>query len=482
MRLSHVVSVVAAAAVTASLAAPASAADADVQDYLVVTSGFAAAALPGRAEVQQRFPSVGAALVTMTAAEAERLDRDPNVVVSPDAPYTLGEVKPDGLPWDSAATRAVASMEYGAQRAAESWGLDRIDQRRGTNGAYRTRPGVDGRGVHVYLIDSGLAVDHAEFDGRVGDGADFVGDGNGVRDCDGHGTHVAGTIASSVFGVAPRAIVHPVRIMGCDGGGSMSDFVAALDWVRRNAPRNAVANASGGGSYNPAVNQAVDNFVDSGTPLVVAAGNDADEISYYSPASAQKATTVMAIDRGDVESAYTNYGPEGDIFAPGTNIWSTYYADPSKTMRASGTSMAAPHVTGFMALRLQVRPGESAQATKQAMYSQSTKNVVDTYVGGYTDDLLYTYGVAYPQRVAVAAVNRRSKVRVDVDPSVGAQAWKVRIQKQRPNGRYTTVRTVSTRRTAEVVTVNVPRGRYRAVVPAQYGYPTKVSRAVFVRR
>ena len=482
MRLSHVVSVVAAAAMTGSLAVPASAADAGTADYLVVTSGFCCRCLAGSAEVQQEFPSVGAALVTMTAAEAERLDRDPSVVVSADGPYTVGELKPDGSQWDSAATRAVASMEYGAQRAAESWGLDRIDQRQGTNGAYRTRPGVDGRGVHVYVIDSGLAVDHPEFAGRVGNGADFVGDGYGVRDCDGHGTHVAGTIASSVFGVAPRAIVHPVRIMGCDGGGSMSDFVAALDWVRRNAPSNSVANASGGGSYNAAVNQAVNNFVDSGTPLVVAAGNSADEIYYYSPASALKATTVMAMDRGDVESDYTNYGPEGDIFAPGTDIWSTYYADPTKKMRASGTSMAAPHVTGFMALRLQVKPRESVQATKQAMYSQSTKNTVDTYFGGYTDDLLYTYGVAYPQKVAVRAVNGRSKVRVDVDPSVGAQAWKVRIQKRKPNGRYTTVRTVTTRGTAEVVTVNVPRGRYRAVVPAQYGYSTKVSRAVFVRR
>ena len=427
-------------------------------------------------------PAWRAALVSMTDAEAQRLGRDPNVVVAEDGEFRVGEVKPDGLSLDSGSTRTVVSMEYGVQRAAGSWGLDRVDQRRGTNGVYRIRPGVDGRGVHVYVIDSGLAVNHPEFAGRVGNGVDFVGDGRGVRDCDGHGSHVTGTIASSTFGIAPRAIVHPVRIVGCDGGGSMSDFVAALDWVRRNAPRNAVANVSGGGSYNAAVNQAVNNFVDSGTPLVVAAGNSADEIYYYSPASALKATTVMAVDPGDGEAFYTNYGPEGDIFAPGTDIWSTYYADPTKKMRASGTSMAAPHVTGYMALRLQLAPGESVQSTKQAMYSHATKNVVGTYFGGYTDDLLYTYGVAYPQKVAIKPVNRRAKVRVDVDPSVGSQSWTVRIQKQRPNGRYKTVRTVRTKRAAEVVTVDVPRGRYRAVVPAQYGYSTKVSRSVSVRR
>lgn len=482
MTSTRLLAVTAAAALTASLAVPAAAAEGPDKDYLVVTSGFTMAGLSADADVLQEFPSVGAALVSMTATEAARLDRDPNVVVAEDGAYRVDEVKPDGFALDSASTRVVAGMDYQVQRAAGSWGLDRVDQRWGTNGVYRTRPGVDGRDVHVYVIDSGLAVDHPEFAGRVGNGVDFVGDGRGVRDCDGHGTHVAGTIASSVFGVAPRAIVHPVRIVGCDGGASMSDFVAALDWIRRNAPRNAVANASGGGSYNPAVNQAVNNFVDSGTPLVVAAGNSADEIFYYSPASAREATTVMATDPGDAEALYTNYGPEGDIFAPGTDIWSTYYADPTKTMRVTGTSMAAPHVAGYMALRLQLHPGETVSATKQALYGQSTKNAVDTYFGGYTDDLLYTYGVAYPQKVAIKPVKRRTMVRVDVDPSVGSQSWTVRIQKQKPNGRYKTVRTVRTQGTAEIVTLDVPRGRHRALVPPQYGYTKKVSRSVNVRR
>jgi subtilisin family serine protease len=481
MRLTGMFAGWAAAALLVSLAAPVAAAG-PPRDYLVVTTGSALSALPVRVDIQRKFPSVGAAVVSMTATDAERLDRDPNVVVTEDGEYRVGGRKPGGRALESRSTWTVAGLGYQVQRTAKSWGLDRVDQRRGLDGSYRTRPGVDGRGVHVYMIDSGLAVDHPEFAGRVGSGVDFVGDGQGVSDCNGHGTHVAGTVASSVFGVASRAILHPVRITGCDGDGTMSDFIAALDWVARNAPRNSVANASGGGSYNPAVNQAVDNFVDLGTPLVVAAGNAADEIGCYSPASAAKATTVMAMDPGDREASYTNYGPEGDIFAPGSEIWSTYYADATQMMQATGTSMAAPHVTGFMALRLQLAPGESVQATEQALDSQSTKNVVDTYVAGYTRDLVYTYGIAYPQKVGIKAVTRRSKVRVDVDPSVGSQSWRVRIQKEKPNGRYKTVRTVRTKGIAERVTVNVPRGRYRAVVPAQYGYPTKVSRSVVVRR
>lgn len=490
MRLSQLMSIGVVTVVSASLVVPTAAAatsDGDVTEYLVVSSGgpasVATTQLPG--DVREQYPNVGAAVVEMSEQEAEALSRQPGLVVSENGRMSVAEVKPGGEALDVSSTRVVADKELGTLgRTAESWGIDRVDQRTGTNGVYRARPGVDGSGVHVYVIDTGLAVNHPEFAGRVGNGKDFVRDGNGVKDCNGHGTHVAGIIGSNVFGVAPGATIHPVRVLGCDGYGYWSDFIAALNWVKANAPRASVANASVGGYYDPAVNQAVNNFVNSGTPLVVAAGNEADAIYYYSPASAVKATTVMATDPDDGESYYTNFGPEADMFAPGTDIWSTYYRNPSKKLRMSGTSMAAPHVAGYMALRLQHKRGESVSSTKQALYSQSSKGVVDTYFGGYPDDLVHTYQVRAPLKVQATTVKNRTKLKLNVDPDVAAKSWKVVVQKKTNRG-WTKVKTVRTQGKKETKVLDVRRGTYRVVVPkGQHGYSASKtsSNKVFIRR
>jgi subtilisin family serine protease len=451
-----------------------------VDQYIVVsTTADATLDLPGRVDVVEQYPQVGAALVSTTAAVADALDSSPGVVVAADAPVTATDIKPAADPGTVGARRLVP-VEAAAVRTAASWGIDRIDQRRGTDGVYRTRPGIDGAGVHVYVIDTGLALDHPEFAGRVGAGQDFVGDGQGVSDCDGHGTHVAGIIGSSVFGVAPASIIHPVRVLDCTGSGLLSDVVEALDWIKTVAPRASVANASLGGSYNPAVNAAVDNFVSSGTPLVVAAGNESQPISWFSPASATRATTVMASDEFDDETIFTNYGPEADIFAPGENICSTYYLDSTQALCMDGTSQASPHVAGFMALRLQRFPRETVADTKQALYNQATDGVIDTYFSGYPRDLVYTYGVAWPLSLTLASVSNRSKLRIDVDPDEAT--WRVRIEKAKASGGWRLLRSTTTTAPDATRTVDVGAGRYRVTLPAQHGYSRTVSSAVLVAR
>jgi subtilisin family serine protease len=468
--------------VAGATAGAASAVEAD-QTYIVVSkSGALPLRALGGAEVVSQSAAIGAAVVDMTEHEAEVLAANPDLLVSPDKPIGLDPavptealLKPGGKPLQTSAG-TVAAGSVRATRTALSWGIDRVDQRTGTNGTYNTRPEISGAGVHVYVIDTGLATWHPEFAGRVGGGVDYVADGNGVQDCNGHGTHVAGTIASSIFGVAPMAIVHPVRVLDCSGNGWVSNIVLGLGWIASTAPATAVANASLGASYDAALNQAADNLVATGTPLVVAAGNEAQAIANVSPASASQVTTVMATDLGDAESDYTNYGPEADIFAPGTAINSTYYLDSAYYLQLTGTSMAAPHAAGYMALRLQTKPTESVASTVSALYSHSTKDVVTEYLPGmYRDDLLYTYAVAKPLKVKTSAVDTRSRLRVDVDPSVGSASWKVVIQKK-GNQRWTNVDTVRTQGTSEVVTLNLRRGAYRAVVPkGQFGYSKGVT-------
>jgi subtilisin family serine protease len=468
--------------VASATAGAASAVEADETYIVVSTSGTLPLGALARAEVVGQSAAIGAAVVSMTEREAKALAANPALVVSPDGPIGLDPTvpedsvrKPGGTPLSSSPS-TVHTDSVRATRTAYSWGIDRVDQRTGTDGTYNTRPEISGAGVHVYVIDTGLATGHPELAGRVGNGVDYVADGNGVEDCNGHGTHVTGTVASTVFGVAPKAIVHPVRVLDCSGSGLMSNVVLGLGWIAGNAPTTAVANASLAASYNAALNQAADNFVATGTPLVVAAGNDAELIEGFSPASASQVTTVMATDIADQETNYSNYGPEADIFAPGTDIWSTYYLDPAFMSRMSGTSMAAPHVAGYMALRLQTKPTESVASTKNALSSHSTKDVVVEYVPGmYPDDLLYTYAVAKPLTVKASAVNNRSRLRVDVDPNVGSASWRVVIQKK-INKRWTNAATVRTRGPSEVITVDLRRGTYRAVVPkGQFGYRSAVA-------
>ena len=260
-----------------------------------------------------------------------------------------------------------------AASMANSWGLDRTDQQRlPLDGDYS--PAGHGAGVDAFVIDTGIALDSPDFAGRIGFGGYTV--GTGVDDCNGHGTHVSGTIGSNVTGMADQVVIHPVRVLDCSGQGYTSDVIEAMNWVATNAPSQSVVNMSLGGSYSPSENSAAANMVSNGLVVAVAAGNSASDACDYSPASEPSLLTVGAIDSTDSDTSYSNAGPCLDLYAPGTDILSTGLS-PGSYATMSGTSMASPHVAGAAAVYWSLNPEASSAAVSQAVLSQSTPGIIN---------------------------------------------------------------------------------------------------------
>jgi subtilisin family serine protease len=268
------------------------------------------------------------------------------------------------------------------------WGLDRIDQRSlPLSKSYRTS--TRAAGVYAYIIDTGIRKDHQDFGGRAGYGANFVGDGK-TYDCNGHGTHVAGTIGGMRYGVAKQAQLRGVRVLGCDGSGSLSDVIDGVDWVTTNAIKPAVVNMSLGGGYSAALNMAVKNSIASGLTYAIAAGNEDTSACSSSPAGVPQAITVGATDIRDRRASFSNYGQCLDIFAPGVNIVSASNVGTTGSSTMSGTSMAAPHVAGAAAMILAKSPYLSPASVHSLIVNRATTGkVVDR---GYASPsrLLYT--------------------------------------------------------------------------------------------
>ncbi len=230
------------------------------------------------------------------------------------------------------------------------WGLDRIDQRALTlNGGYDSG-GKTGAGVRAYVIDTGIRSTHTEFGGRVVGGVTAINDGRGSEDCNGHGTHVAGTIGGNTYGVAKSVTLVPVRVLDCNGSGTMSGVIAGVSWITTNAALPAVANMSLGGGASQSLDDAVNASITTGIVYVIAAGNENQDACNVSPARVKAAITVGATDRYDNRASFSNYGSCVDVFAPGDGIKSAYHTGDSATATMSGTSMAAPHVAGVVAL------------------------------------------------------------------------------------------------------------------------------------
>lgn len=279
-------------------------------------------------------------------------------------------------------------MRATATQSGATWGLDRIDQRNlPLNGSYSYD--TTASGVKAYIIDTGINTSHTNFGGRAVWGTNTTGDGTN-SDCQGHGTHVAGTVGSNTWGVAKGVQLVAVKVLGCDGKGSNSGVIAGVNWALNNKSGPAVANMSLGGGFSQAVNDAVNNAAARNLVMVVAGGNENQNACNVSPASAASAITVGATTRTDARASYSNYGSCLDLFAPGSDITSTWIGSATATNTISGTSMATPHVVGAVALILAGNAGASTATVTSTLLGNTTPGKVSGAGTGSPNKLLFT--------------------------------------------------------------------------------------------
>mgnify|MGYP006275937405 CR=1 FL=1 len=297
------------------------------------------------------------------------------------------------------APAAPAAIKVLRDIATPAWGVDRLDQRALPLDGRIVETGV-GTGVTAYVIDTGIRADHAQIAGRVASGYTAVDDGNGSADCNGHGTHVSGTIGGTTYGVAPEVALVPVRVLDCGGSGTTDGVIAGINWMIADhaAGAPAVANMSLGGGYSEALNTAVAAATADGITMVVAAGNSSDDACSYSPASAPSAITVGATNAADARSWFSNWGRCLDVFAPGEDVLSAGIDSPSASATLSGTSMAAPHAAGVAAVLLSLGYADADVAA--TLVRTATPDIVTSPGGGSPNLLLALVDATPPPPVA----------------------------------------------------------------------------------
>ncbi|KMS73314.1 peptidase S8 [Streptomyces viridochromogenes] len=293
-----------------------------------------------------------------------------------------------------AADPAVASVEQNqrvrmdATQSSAPWGLDRIDQTSLPLSGTYTYPDTAGSGVTVYVIDTGVRITHQQISGRASYGYDAVDGDTTAADGNGHGTHVATTIAGSTYGVAKKANIVAVRVLDNSGSGTTAGVIAGIDWVTDNHSGPSVANMSLGGGASASLDTAVANSIAGGVTYAVAAGNSSANASSYSPARVPAAITVGATTSSDARASYSNYGSVLDIFAPGSSITAGWYTSDTATNTISGTSMATPHVAGAAAVYLASHTSATPAAVASALTGGATTNVVTSPGSGSPNRLL----------------------------------------------------------------------------------------------
>ncbi|MBL8264526.1 MAG: S8 family serine peptidase [Xanthomonadaceae bacterium] len=287
-------------------------------------------------------------------------------------------------------------VSIAASQTNATWGIDRVDQRDlPLNQTYTYD--TTASSVHAYIIDTGILASHSQFSGRLGTSYDAVTNGGNANDCQGHGTHVAGTVGGSTYGIAKEVKLHAVRVLDCNGSGSNSGVIAGMDWVASNHVKPAVANMSLGGSADQATDDAVNRLHNAGVTVVVAAGNDNSNACSYSPARAANAITVGSTTNTDARSSFSNYGSCLDIYAPGSNIVSAGISSSTATATLSGTSMASPHVAGVAALYLASNPSATPTQVRNALVDNATSGKVTNAGSGSPNKLLYSiFGTTNP--------------------------------------------------------------------------------------
>ncbi|MFF3326211.1 S8 family peptidase [Streptomyces sp. NPDC002889] len=279
-----------------------------------------------------------------------------------------------------------ATVRLTATQTNATWGIDRIDQRDlplSKTYTYNT----SASNVNAYIIDTGIRTSHSEFGGRASVGTDTVGGGQNGQDCQGHGTHVAGTVGGKTYGVAKNVHLVAVRVLDCQGSGTTAGVIAGVDWVTANAKKPAVANMSLGGSANTTLDNAVKKSIASGVSYAIAAGNGnilgwPVNACNSSPARVPEAITVGATDSNDRRASFSNYGTCLDLFAPGVNVASAWKDNDTATNTISGTSMATPHTAGVAALYLSTHPSATPAQVRNALVNNATSGkVVDPRTG-----------------------------------------------------------------------------------------------------
>ncbi|MGI5403577.1 S8 family peptidase [Streptomyces sp. CA-135486] len=369
----------------------------------VLGTSFAGAATPAEGTVYglNAEGAVAGSYIVMLDQKADKQDlakeyggklqRNYSSAINGFSASGLSETEAKRLAADPAVAKVVQNKKFSINATQDnppSWGLDRLDQADTAGDKKYTYPDSAGDGVTAYVIDTGVRISHKDFAGRAAHGFDAVDNDDSADDGNGHGTHVAGTIAGSTYGVAKKAKIVAVRVLDDNGSGTTEQVVAGIDWVTKNHKGPSVANMSLGGGADEALDEAVRKAIASGVTFAVAAGNESTDAGQGSPARVKEAITVASSTEDDKQSDFSNFGAIVDIYAPGSEITSAWNDSDEGTKTISGTSMATPHVVGAAAVYLGAHQDATPEQVAKALTDGATPDKISNPSAGTPNKLL----------------------------------------------------------------------------------------------